>query len=318
MEDGPQPTRILIPTQLPVGPVNVYLLKGNETVLVDAGPHHDVALDRLEKGLRRRGVAIEDLDIVLITHGHVDHYGQAGRIAAASGAEVWVHSLDRDTVADFSRTYDERREFYKERFLKTGIALETLKLLGGYFDYIKGLAREAPIHRTFEGGEVLDLAGWDFEVIHTPGHSAGSVCLQHDTTLLAGDTVLKHITPNAAFGGADGESVGMADYLRSLDTLEGRDVRKVYTGHGPPVDDLAGFIRNYRKLYLTRRNDFLNFLAGGEYTATDLVDHLFGSLPIQEVFLGITEILGHLEILQREGLVESEERDSILYYTVSS
>lgn len=318
MEEGPQPARILIPTQLPVGPVNVYLLKGDETVLVDTGPHHDTSLDRLEKGLRRRGVEIEDLDIVLITHGHVDHYGQAGRIASASGAEVWVHKLDRDTVADFSRTYDKRREFYKEQFLQTGIPAETLKLLGRFFDYLKGLAREAPVHKTFEGGDVLNLAGWDFEVIHTPGHSAGSACLQHDATLLAGDTVLKHITPNAAFGGADGESVGMADYLQSLDTLGERDVRKVYTGHGPPVGDLAGFIQNYRDLYLARRDTFLDLLAGGSHTAMELVNHLFGSLPIEEVFLGITEILGHLEILLREGLVESEERDSVLYYSASS
>lgn len=317
MEEGPRPARILIPTQLPVGPVNVYLLKGDETVLVDTGPHHDLALDRLEKGLKRRGVGMEDLDVILITHGHVDHYGQAGRIAAASGAEVWVHTLDRDTVADFSRTYDERREFYRERFLPTGVPAETLKLLGGFFDYLKNLARGAPVHKTFEDGDVLNLAGWDFEVVHTPGHSAGSVCLQHDRTLLAGDTVLKHITPNAAFGGADGESVGMADYLLSLDRLEQCDVRELYTGHGPRVDDLAGFIENYRNLYLSRRDIFLDFLSGKGHTAMEMVDHLFGELPIEEVFLGITEILGHLEILQRDGLVEVEEKDSLLYYTAS-
>ncbi len=315
MVKGPRLDRIVLPTQLPVGPVNAYLLRNEGDVLVDTGPRLPGSFKRLEKELGKLGTGIKDLDVVLITHGHVDHYGQAGEIASESGAEVWVHELDKNTVADFAQTYDQRSEFHREKFLKTGISAETLRLVRRFFDYVKGLASASPVHKTFKDGDILNLAGWDFEVIHTPGHSAGSACLQHGTTLLSGDTVLKHITPNAAFGGADGESVGMADYLESLDRLAECDVQTVYTGHGPLVNDLAGFIATYKDLYWTRRQTLLDFLDRGDRTTMEMVNHLFGSLPVQEIFLGVTETLGHIEIFEREGLVDSKEREGTLFYT---
>ncbi len=318
MRVGTDPIRILVPTQLPVGPVNSYLLKGEENALVDTGPHHPESRRWLEKGLRREGLEAGDIDIILITHGHVDHYGQAGDLSKVSGAEVWAPQLERDTIADFSETYDERKEFYGEQFLKTGIPRETLRLVGEFFDYVKELATASPVHRTFRGGDKLSLSGWDLEVIHTPGHSPGSSCFLSGTTLFAGDTVLSHITPNAAFGGEDGESVGMEDYLRSLERLEELDVSRVYTGHGPPMEGLAGFIENYRDLYRSRRATLLEFLRTRRYSAFDLVTHLLGSLPIQEVFLGVTEVLGHLEILQREGLVLAEDRGGVTRYYLAA
>ncbi len=160
MAVGPRLTRIRLPTQLPVGPVNAYLLRGEENVLVDAGPHHPESLKSLEKRLGKEGVKLSDIDIVLITHGHVDHYGQAGEISSASGAEVWVHELDREMVVDFATAYDERSDFYRRKFLKTGIPTAMLERVGGFFDYVKSLARPSPIHRTFRDGDTLELGGW--------------------------------------------------------------------------------------------------------------------------------------------------------------
>ncbi len=305
---------MLVPTMLPVGTVNCYLLRGEENVLVDTGPHHEESRRWLERGLGKEGLKVEDIDIILITHGHVDHYGQAGDLSMDSGAEVWAPELERDTIADFSETYEERKEFYAEQFLKTGIPEKTLRLVADFFDYVKGLATASSVHRTFKGGDELSLGGWDFDVIHTPGHSPGSSCFRSDRTLFAGDTVLSHITPNAAFGGADGRSVGMGDYLQSLERLKALGEFRIYPGHGPPLDALGPFVDNYVALYRTRREALLELLKADSHHAFDLVNHLLGSLPIEEVFLGITEVLGHLEILQREGLVQAEERNGALYY----
>lgn len=317
MKEVLKPVRIHVPTQLPVGTVNAYLLKGDENVLVDTGPHHKESRLWLEKGLRKEGLQVKDIDVILVTHGHVDHYGQAGDLSADSGAEVWAPELEKDTIANFSDAYEERKEFYSEQFLRTGIPEETLRLVAEFFDYVKGLATESPVHRTFRGGDRLALAGWDLRVIHTPGHSPGSSCFRDGDTLFAGDTVLSHITPNAAFGGADGKSVGMADYLRSLEKLEKVDVTIIYPGHGPPMEGLAPFIENYRALYRTRRAALNELLKTKSYNAFDLVVHLLGSLPIQEVFLGITEVLGHLEILQHEGIVTAEEKDGVAFYSLA-
>ncbi|MFQ5987164.1 MAG: MBL fold metallo-hydrolase [Thermoplasmata archaeon] len=309
-----EPVRIRVPTQLPVAAVNVYLLQGDQNVLVDAGPHHPDAWDYLKRRLHAHGLEMEDIDVILITHGHVDHYGQAGDIADASGAEVWTHELDEELIRDFSAVVSTRNEYYRDILRSTGFPEETLNLVAGFFDYLKELGRETPVTRTFRDGDRIPAGGWDLEVLHTPGHSPGSSCLQHGTTLFTGDTVLKHITPNAAFGGADGRSLGMGDYLNSLERLSPLEVDAVHPGHGPPMDGLAAFIANYRALYGARRAGILKLLQEKERTVFDLVLALFGSLPIHEVFLGITEVLGHLEIVEREGLVEAEEREGLRLY----
>ncbi|MFQ6012294.1 MAG: MBL fold metallo-hydrolase [Thermoplasmata archaeon] len=312
------PIRIRVPTQLPVATVNVYLLRGEENVLVDAGPHHPDAWDYLRRRLRAHGLGVEDIDLILITHGHVDHYGQAGDIAEASGAEVWTHALDQETIRDFVGVVERRNEHYRDILRTTGLPDETLELIAGFFDYLKGLGRETPVARTFQDGDRIPAGGWDLEVLHTPGHSPGSSCLRRKATLFTGDTVLKHITPNAAFGGADGKSLGMGDYLNSLERLSRLEVKAVHPGHGPPLDGLDAFIANYRALYDERRARVLALLKAKEQTVFDLVLALFGGLPVHEVFLGITEVLGHLEILEREGLIEGQERRGWTYYGLVS
>ncbi|MEE9592314.1 MAG: MBL fold metallo-hydrolase [Thermoplasmata archaeon] len=309
-----EPVRIRVPTQLPVTTVNVYLLQGDENVLVDAGPHHPDAWDHLQRRLRANGLEVGDIDLILITHGHVDHYGQAADIVDASGAEVWTHELDRDLIREFIAIVDNRNEYYRDILQATGFPEETLNLVGGFFDYLKTLGRETPVTRTFRDGDHIPAGGWNLEVLHTPGHSPGSSCLLRDKGLFTGDTVLKHITPNAAFGGADGKSLGMGDYLDSLERLSHLDIDAVHPGHGPPMDGLGAFIANYRALYAERRDRILNLLRAEERTVFDLVLALFGSLPTHEVFLGITEVLGHLEILEREGQAEADERDGLRYY----
>ncbi|MFQ5919329.1 MAG: MBL fold metallo-hydrolase [Thermoplasmata archaeon] len=314
MAERLEPIRMRIPTQLPVATVNVYLLQGDENVLVDAGPHHPDAWDYLTRRLQAHGLEVKDIDRILITHGHVDHYGQAGDIAEASGAEVWTHELDRALIRGFSAVVGQRNEYYRDILRTTGFPEETLNLVAGFFDYLQELGRETPVARTFKDGDRLPAAGWDLEVLHTPGHSPGSSCLLYEDTLFTGDTVLKHITPNAAFGGADGKSLGMGDYLNSLERLSPLRLEAVHPGHGPPMEGLDAFIANYRAVYGERRAQVLQMLRKQERTVFDVVLALFGTLPIHEVFLGITEVLGHLEILEREGLVEARERKGLRYY----
>src|SRR6187455_2501987 len=96
---------VQIPLPLPhIGSVNTWLLRGDPLTLVDTGPRDEEALAELEAGLSRAGVRVEDLELVLLTHHHVDHTGLAATIAARSGARI--AALDR--AAAYGRFYDER------------------------------------------------------------------------------------------------------------------------------------------------------------------------------------------------------------------
>src|SRR5436190_22858225 len=96
-----------IPLPLPhIRSVNTWLLRGEPLTLVDTGPHAEDALEALEQGLRRAGVRMEDLELVLLTHHHLDHTGLAATIADRSGAAV--AALDR--AADYGERYAARPE----------------------------------------------------------------------------------------------------------------------------------------------------------------------------------------------------------------
>src|SRR3954462_9550916 len=84
-----------------VGTVNAWLLRGDPVTLIDTGPREDRALAALEDGLRREGLRVEDIELVLATHHHLDHIGLAATIQRRSGAVVAV--LDR--VADYADRY---------------------------------------------------------------------------------------------------------------------------------------------------------------------------------------------------------------------
>ena len=99
--------RLELPTPFPVGPVNVYLIEGREPVLIDAGPNTREAWDSLLQGFQALGATIDQIRHVIITHGHADHYGLASRIAAESGAPVWIHRDDRAMIQDYPKALHE-------------------------------------------------------------------------------------------------------------------------------------------------------------------------------------------------------------------
>jgi glyoxylase-like metal-dependent hydrolase (beta-lactamase superfamily II) len=114
--------RLAIPTPFQVGRINAYLIEDSPLTLVDSGPNSAKALDELEQALAARGHAIEDIELLVITHQHIDHFGLASILARRSGAEV--AALDR--IAPFLARYGEQAElddrFAEQLMLRHGIA----------------------------------------------------------------------------------------------------------------------------------------------------------------------------------------------------
>src|SRR5436190_9595415 len=127
---------VQIPLPLPhVGSVNAWLLRGDPLTLVDTGPRDDEALAALEAGLRREDVRIEDIELVLGTHHHLDHVGLVATIVRRSAAKV--AALDR--VAAYGERYDERaaadRRFSRALMAHHGVPAPAIADNEGFFDY---------------------------------------------------------------------------------------------------------------------------------------------------------------------------------------
>ena len=158
-----------------------------------------------------------------------------------------------------------------------------------------------------------EFAGDDYhlKVIHTPGHSPGSCCLyeSQQRILFSGDHIIKHITPNPLIEInrnylRDFSYQSLKAYLNSLDKLIGLDVQFVFPGHGEYIKDLSGIISTYKLHHQERMDLVWDALKKQSRPIYHLIDDVFPFVPENDVFLAVSEIFVHLEILINEGRAE--------------
>ena len=190
---------VQIPVPLPhIRSVNTWLLRGDPLTLVDTGPHADDALAALEAGLRRAGTRVEDVELVLLTHHHLDHTGLAATIAARSGAAV--AALDR--AADYGERYAERseadRRFSHALMRHHGVPDAVVDGNEAFWDYIRRSSDAWDTDIRLSDGERISAGGRQLRVVARPGHSTTDTIFVDDRAGLAfvGDHLLASISSN--------------------------------------------------------------------------------------------------------------------------
>jgi len=156
------------------GTIAVFLVPLPEGgfAMVESGP--GVTLENVEAGIEAAGLALGDLQALLLTHIHLDHAGAAGALAAATHAEVVVHSVGAPHLADPTRLMKSARRIY-----------------GQAMDELWGPMQSVPEQRlrAVDGGETLDIGGLEVRVLYSPGHASHHVSyLLPDGTLFTGDS----------------------------------------------------------------------------------------------------------------------------------
>jgi hydroxyacylglutathione hydrolase len=195
-----------------VGPVaeNSFIFRrdgSDRALIVDPGDEADTLLGALEQlGVR--------LDGILLTHTHFDHIGAVAPVARATGAEVWVPEIEREVLADINR-------------------FVPWPGFGPFEDY------EA--EHTLKGGERLELAGFEIDVIFTPGHSPGHVTfsIPDETAVFSGDVLFQGSVGRTDLPFGDWDT--LLESIRSLTEAYPPETI-VFSGHGPATtlgDELA-------------------------------------------------------------------------------
>ena len=220
------------------GPVNAYLFTGTTVTLLDTGTLKSFPV--LQRTLGELGMTCADIDQIVLTHGHIDHYGAAKKVIAAAGGSI-------------------------------------------------------------------------------------SLYIEKEGILFRGDHILGHITPNA-FVMLESDFVlprrmSQVEFYDSLRKIEELAPRIVYPAHGEPIEDEGKTIGMFREQFLLRQNSILSMLAGEESTVYDIGRKLFPDirgkrLPL-EIFLMVSEVYTHLQVLEKEKAVEFEEKNGALFYRKS-
>ncbi len=312
---------IAVPTPFQVGPVNAYLLEGPPRTLVDVGPHTDEARGALEQAL---GGALEGIELLLVTHPHIDHFGLAGWLKAQSGCRVVAHPHAVPKLADFAGYYAREQDFFKGELVAWGMPEQAAQLLT---EIPKGFAVLAPpvaVDDTLVEGDRIRVGALELDVLETPGHSPGSLSF-HDRAhkaLFAGDHLIRGITPNPLLEmplPATGKRPkSLIEYVGALEKVAALDLEVAYSGHREPITDPAAAIRANFEHIEARAKRVLGLLANeGPLTPYALMGKLFPHLPATEQFLGMSEAVGHLERLEALGRVRRTVRGGVRRYAPS-
>lgn len=314
--------RLTIPTPFHVGPVNCYVFTGAGLTLLDPGPATAEAYAELTTGLNELGFAIADVDQVFITHPHMDHFGLANRVATESGACTIAHhdatKRLRDPVDHFKREQKVFGPFLCTMGAPEDAVASAMTLPEAYIDYQDALS----IDHELNDGDTVDV-GSELTALHTPGHAPGSVCFLTQTADVAftGDHVLNHITPNPLLTvrpGSEAERTrSLPTYLDSLERLQQTNADVGEGGHGERIPDLNSRIKAIIDHHQNRKERIAEMITKrGPISAYEIMRTLFPNLPATELFPGMSEVIGHLDLLTDEARVHSTVTKGIRQYSL--
>ncbi len=283
-------------------------------VLIDTGSGFGSSNQQLEDGLRAVAgpaggpVGLADLTHVLITHGHIDHFGGLSYVRPRTQAQLGVHELDLRNLTH----YEERLAVVSRRlgeFLtEAGVADRRRQELIDLYKITKSLYHSVHVDFTYEAA---GMRLGPFEMLHVPGHCAGHIVIRLHDVLFSGDHVLEHTSPHQSPEHLT-LSTGLEHYLKSLDSLEewAQGVRLALGGHHDPIFDLPARLEQIRTLHRQRLVQVLDFLDQPR-TIVEVSHSLFGEVHGYNVLLALEEAGAHVEYLYQRGLLGIENLEEL-------
>ena len=304
--------KLVIPTPFPVGPINIYLIVDDPLTLVDTGPKTDAAMEAFTTQIKQLGFCIADIQRIVLTHTHEDHCGLASWLQQQCGAPVYVHEWERENLTDHGRLRADRV------LLKSaGVPEDELEQMVGHYARVKRFADAVEKVVTYRDEHEFTFASGAWRVVHTPGHTPGSSCLLREATrtLLAGDTILKHITPNPVLNPDPRKSTqrfpALKNYLASLERLRTLAPTLIHTSHGEVVTDYEEYLARLRRHTYERQHKVLGLIPQDGSTAHELANVLFPQVKDITRFLAVSEAVAHLDLAAAEEKLRVENRDGV-------
>lgn len=318
--------RLAIPTPFMVGRVNAYLIEDSPLTLVDSGPNSAKALDELEQLLAVRGHRIEDIELLVISHQHIDHFGLASILARRSGAEVAALATLAPFLASYGRQSDLDDGFAERVMLRHGIPAEIVTALRAVSAGFRAWGSAVEVTRPLKDGSELDLRDRTLRVLHRPGHSPSDTVFLDESRslLLAADHLIAHISSNPLLArpldAPEEEPTppprpqALVTYIDSLKKTRAMDLSLVLPGHGRPIADHVSLIDERFRMHRRRAEKIRRLIASQPHTAHEIAQELWGNVAVTQAYLTLSEVLGHVDLLLLDGSVVEQEEESVVRF----
>lgn len=302
---------------------NIYALGRDEITLIDAGPRIPGVMEFIKESFIKEGLKFSNINRIILTHGHMDHFGLAAEIRDELDhpLDVFLHPEDHWKI---SSDFINNEVWLKE--------LHILKKLAGIPDdnfiiMVKNVRRYYGIAEPFDGlkpmedNDIFYGEGYSLRVVFSPGHDQGLCCLYEpeQKVLFSSDHIIKNLTPKPILALSRDKLIdkaykGLIAFEKSLQRVSKLDVRYLFPGHGEWIEDMHPVIKQYRQHHSERMEQVWNAVKQKEGPVFYLVKEVFPNAEAGDLFIALSEIMSHLEVLEYFGRVEIiEEGPPIIY-----
>jgi glyoxylase-like metal-dependent hydrolase (beta-lactamase superfamily II) len=312
--------RLQIPTPFAVGRVNCYLIEDQPLTLVDTGPNSGKSLDELEQQLSELGRSLEDIELVILTHQHIDHLGLVEIIASRSGAEVAAIDAVVPFVENFGDDIELDDRFAASLMLRHGIPEDVVAALRSVSRSFRAWGATAEVTKPLRDGEELRFRDRALEVQHRPGHSPSDTLFWDPDRriLLCADHLIAHISSNPLISrpldGSEDRPRALMTYLASLRRTRELPADILLPGHGDPITDHRRLIDERFSFHRRRAEKIFGLIAERPRTAYEIAQELWGNVAVTQAFLTLSEVLGHVDLLAEDGRVRELTDASLIRF----
>lgn len=271
---------------------NVFLIRdGDEGALIDSGFGDEASIKtRVEFLKEHAGLRLR---YIVLTHHHFDHSSGAAQLRTATNAEVLLHPDELSFLRDWQGEAPQDIEIPEEaKELREKVA-----------KFREQAAEAEPVQHINDGDE-LTVGSLTLRIVHTPGHTLGSVCIycSQEKALFTGDTALGLGT--VAISPPPHGDMGL--YLKSLDKLKGLDSAVMLPGHGQAVHEVRAKLDELTSHRLAREEQIVKLMAKGKRTVKSMLNAIYPELDKRMHMAATRQIEAHLAKLESEGRAKRE------------
>ncbi len=305
--------------------VNSYLIDADgELIIVDPGIGLPDSIKSLSDQLKMYGYSIRDIKHIVVTHLHIDHIGGAHIIQKASDAEVYINPQERENIREIVEFTGDTLMIYRKNLVENGGPSSLVEELANHHPGF--LNKQMYSHTRFDhlvsDGEEIKASDTVLNVIWTPGHSRGHICLylREKAILITGDHVLPNITPNIRIPLSEDDDP-LNEYLESLVKLLDIRIEKYLPGHGPPSTDFYKRVVELQKHHINRLLEINNLLSHERLNIYEMATKMkwdiampWEKFPLIQKFFAFSEAAAHVRYLYNKGLLKRRFVDGVYYY----
>jgi len=309
-----------IPTPFAVGRVNCYLIEDEPLTLIDTGPNSGKALDELESQLAEHGHSIDELELLIITHQHIDHLGLAEIVVQRSGAEVAALGAATERLANFDEDAEAEDRFAVDLMLRNGIPEEVTVALRSVSRSFRGWGSHVQVTKPLDDGESLSFRNRSLEAIHRPGHSPSDTVFwdEQRKILIAADHLIAHISSNPLISrpldGSAERPQALVTYIESMRKTREMPAEIVLSGHGDPVTEHVSLIDERIRKHERRKEKIYKLIAEQPRSGFEIAQAIWGNVAVTQAFLTLSEVIGHADLLVNEGRVREIQDGEVIRY----